>query len=256
MALWLSVCAHASGEPGSVDCAALARTLEGSPARDGHVATAERPEDPLSSEWCAHWFDPAVLDAGALGDADGDGAPSAVGASAPGQSPATASPPAGASAARRAFGTSGSWRWNVLGGWGTDADGTAQVQFGGGVSWFVVDHLSIDVQADVDYFSQDGPEAWGGDVELLLRWHFLARETWSVYIDGGCGLMWTDADVPPDSARFNFTPQAGGGFTLEVGPDVRLMAGARWFHVSSANTGSPNPGLNNVFLYAGLSVGF
>lgn len=243
-----SVSARAVDQAAESDCAALARTMQPQPSPQVDALPSQHADAMIDSEWCTFRFDPVMLDAVAL---SGDSAAEAKAAQG-----GNASAKAGAPPQRKAFGASGSWRWNVLGGWGTDADGTGQVQFGAAVSWFVVDDLSIDVQGNVDYFSQDGPDAWGGDVELLLRWHFLARDTWSVYIDGGCGLMWTDADVPPDTARFNFTPQAGGGLTYEVGPDVRLMAGARWFHASSANTGSPNPGINNVFLYAGLTVGF
>lgn len=186
-------------------------------------------------EWCAFSFDPSVVDAGAL-----DGSARAR---------------EGSAAAPR-FGAAGSWRWQILGGGGTGTDSISNAQFGAGVSWFVVDDLSVDVQANADYFDQSGPSAWGGDVELLFRWHFLARDTWSLYVDGGCGLMWTSHDVPPDSASFNFIPQAGAGITWEIASDTRLMLGARWFHASNANTGSPNPSYNGVFVYAGVSFGF
>jgi len=216
-------------------------------ARTGGIAQADTQSQ--VGEWCAFTFDPRVIDAGTL---DGDrlqGTPSASG------SAATAAAPAAAPAAPR-FGAAGSWRWQILGGGGTGTDSISNAQLGAGVSWFVVDDLSIDVQVNADYFNQSGPSAWGGDVELLFRWHFLARDTWSLYVDGGCGLMWTSHDVPPDSASFNFLPQAGAGATWEIADDTRLMLGARWFHASNANTGSPNPSYNGVFLYAGVSFGF
>jgi lipid A 3-O-deacylase len=187
--------------------------------------------DSMRAEWCAFAFDPTMIDAGAL-------------------------EPAAASGGASRFGAAGSWRWQVLGGGGIGTDSIANGQLGAGVSWFVVDDLSVDVQVNADYFSQSGPSAWGGDVELLFRWHFIARDTWSIYVDGGCGLMWTSRDVPPDSASFNFTPQAGAGISYEVATDTRLMVGARWFHASNANTASPNPSYNGVFAYVGLSFGF
>lgn len=189
----------------------------------------------VPGEWCAFSFDPSVIDAGALDE---------------GRAPA----PAAKAPAR--FGAAGSWRWQILGGGGIGTDSISNGQLGAGISWFVVDDLSIDVQVNGDYFNQSGPSAWGGDVELLFRWHFIARDTWSLYIDGGCGLMWTSNDVPPDSASFNFIPQAGAGVTWEIAEDTRLMLGARWFHVSNANTGSPNPSYDGIFAYAGVSFGF
>ena len=197
--------------------------------------------DSTSLEWCAFTFDPSLIDAGALG---GD------------RVTVTADAPASAATAAPRFGSAGSWRWQIVGGGGTGTDSISNAQLGAGVSWFVVDDLSIDVQVNADYFNQSGPSAWGGDVELLFRWHFLARDTWSLYVDGGCGLMWTSRDVPPDSASFNFLPQAGAGVTWEIAADTRLMIGARWFHASNANTGSPNPSYNGVFAYAGVSFGF
>ena len=197
--------------------------------------------DSVPGEWCAFTFDPSLIDAGAL---DGDRVRD------------TPDAPASAAPAAPRFGSAGSWRWQIVGGGGTGTDSISNAQLGAGVSWFVVDDLSIDVQVNADYFNQSGPSAWGGDVELLFRWHFLARDTWSLYVDGGCGLMWTSRDVPPDSASFNFLPQAGAGFTWEIADDTRLMLGARWFHASNANTGSPNPSYNGVFVYAGVSFGF
>lgn len=211
--------------------------------------------EPGAGEWCAFAFDPSVLDAGAL-DASGTPVDGGDGASRSGVPTADASRPATAPAATSRFGAAGSWRWQIIGGGGIGTDSISNAQLGAGVSWFVVDDLSIDVQVNGDYFDQSGPSAWGGDVELLFRWHLLARDTWSVYVDGGCGLMWTSQDVPPDSASFNFLPQAGAGITWEIASDTRLMLGARWFHASNANTGSPNPSYNGVFAYAGVSFGF
>ena len=219
------------------------------------IVGSERESDGDRHEWCAFAFDPTAIDAGSL-DADGasDRAPS-TGARAAAPSSGSLQAAAEARVSPR-FGAAGSWRWQILGGGGIGTDSISNAQLGAGVSWFVVDDLSIDVQANGDYFSQSGPSAWGGDVELLFRWHFLARDTWSLYVDGGCGLMWTSHDVPPDSASFNFTPQAGAGMTWEIAADTRLMLGARWFHASNANTGSPNPSYNGVFAYAGVSFGF
>jgi len=219
------------------------RTLQSNAEADG---TSLGNHDWVPGDWCAFTFDPSIIDAGTLDSDRAQGTPDAS---------AGAAPAAAAPAVPR-FGAAGSWRWQILGGGGIGTDSISNAQFGVGVSWFVVDDLSIDVQVNADYFNQPGPSAWGGDVELLFRWHFLARDTWSLYVDGGCGLMWTSHDVPPDSASFNFIPQAGAGVTWEIAEDTRLMLGARWFHVSNANTGSPNPSYDGVFAYAGVSFGF
>jgi hypothetical protein len=34
------------------------------------------------------------------------------------------------------------------------------------------------------------------------------------------------------------------------------MAGARWYHISNANTGESNPGRNSLQIYGGVSFPF
>jgi hypothetical protein len=171
-----------------------------------------------------------------------------------------------------AFGDKGSWRWYLSGGWGREIDSSHDefVIFGGGVSFFMVDNLSLNFELNGLYWDQestpglpDAHDAWGVNFNLLVRWHFLARETWSIYVDGGVGAMGTTERVPgPDrdehdgGTYFNFTPQAGAGTSIEVGPRTRLLAGVRWHHVSNARTSNNNPGRDSLMVYAGVSFAF
>lgn len=155
-----------------------------------------------------------------------------------------------------AFGEAGSWRWNIWGGYGNDFDDASQGHFGGGVSWFIVKNLSLDLEALGLYFDQVGENAFGGNVNLLFRWHFLARDSWSLYADAGAGVLGTSDDVPADGTSFNFTPQAGAGVSFDIFDDVRLLTGVRWHHISNARTSKNNPGRDSVMLYAGISIPF
>ena len=38
--------------------------------------------------------------------------------------------------------------------------------------------------------------AAGLNFTILFRWHFLRRETWSIFMDGGAGFLLTTNDVP------------------------------------------------------------
>ena len=178
-------------------------------------------------------FDPSVLSAGVtLEDAPAD-------------APTTAK-----------FGAAGSMRWQLLGGYMNDLEGDSQGEFGASLSWFFVENFSMDFQVEADYIAQSGGNAWGGGGTFLLRWHFINTESWSLYGDLGAGLMGTSRNVPTGGSSVNFTPQCGGGVSFAIADDVRLMIGARWYHISNANTGEGNPGRNSVMGYVMLSFPF
>ncbi len=154
------------------------------------------------------------------------------------------------------FGAEGSWRWQLIGAAASDLDDAEQAEFGASLSWFFVDDLSIDFQIEGDYISQPVQNAWGGGATLLFRWHFINTDTWSIYGDMGTGVIGTTVNTPSGGTSFNFTPQAGGGFSYEISRDVRLMVGARWYHISNANTGETNPIRNSLMGYVMISLPF
>ena len=163
------------------------------------------------------------------------------------------------------FGTKDSMRWFVQAGGAVEVDETENSFFlgGGGFSYFIVDDLSLEIEFNLIGFSQQGDDAIGANFNLLMRWHFLVRETWSLYVDGGAGLLGTTEIVPGKSvaqpeggANLNFTPQGGAGVTFEVAENVRFFGGVRWYHISNANTRESNPARDSLFMYAGVSFPF
>ncbi len=163
------------------------------------------------------------------------------------------------------FGKQNTWRWMVQGGFGIDVRTSDNMfgQIGGGVSYFMIDDLSLELELNGMYFSQIDDDAVGLNLVLLFRWHFIAKEKWSLYFDIGAGLLGTTAHVPgvePDEpsggSSFNFTPQSGFGFTVEVAENMRFFAGARVYHISNAQIYPNNPGRDNLFFYAGVSLPF
>ncbi len=153
------------------------------------------------------------------------------------------------------WGREGTWRWGVNGGWAEDikdANNTL-VTLGVEFEYFVDDNLSLDLglyYMDVD---QVGENTNGINFTLQLRWHFIAKESWSMFIEGGAGLLRTSNDVPSDGSSFNFTPQAGLGFTFDIGNNNRWIIGTRWHHISNANTYSSNPGRDSIMIWTGIS---
>jgi opacity protein-like surface antigen len=159
-------------------------------------------------------------------------------------------------APKSVFGAADSWRFNLWGGYANDFDHDEQGHAGIGVSWFFIENLSLDLEGNGLYFDQEGDNAWGGNFNLMFRWHFLMREKWSVYADIGAGMLGTSDDVPFNGTSFNFTPQVGAGVSYEIASNVRLMTGVRWHHISNARTSDDNPGRDSLMVYAGVSFPF
>ncbi len=164
------------------------------------------------------------------------------------------------------YGDQGTWQFNMFvsgarGESGMDEDtfrDSDEAYYGGGIGidYFIWDNFSAGAQLVGLKFDQDGPNTCGAGVEVLLRWHILTRDTWSMYIDGGAGFLKTSDDVPPHGSNWNFTPQAGAGFTFEIGGDMRAMTGVRWHHISNADFADSNPGIDSLMVYAGITVPF
>jgi len=127
---------------------------------------------------------------------------------------------------------------------------------GGG--YFFMDDVSINLEGvfgGIDPETGDADSALG--LDLLLRWHFLNSDDhrFSLFAEGGAGLLWLDSNFPVSGTRQNFTPQAGVGVMWEALENVNLMGGVRWHHISNADkTGSDrNPGYDGVMIFAGLT---
>ena len=166
------------------------------------------------------------------------------------------------------FGTKGSRRFTVHGGVGMDIQESRNTQFLSGVAWshFIEDDLSLDLELNGLFVNQMGQEAGGLNFAILFRWHFLTRKKWTMFMDAGGGVLLTTEKVPDrvitpgnidtGGSRFNFTPQAGMGFTFDIGNNRRFITGLRWYHISNANTFERNSGRDHIYLHFGVSMPF
>ena len=158
-----------------------------------------------------------------------------------------------------AFGTKGLKRWYLQGAFATTLDNEEEHPrrfgfVGAGLSKFFATGHSVNLELNTIYFNQPDDDALGLNLALIMRWHFVRQENWTIYLDGGAGVMGTTNNVPSEGASFNFTPQLGAGTTIALNNDKRLMLGLRWHHISHAdlmNTG--NPGRDSIMGYVGLS---
>lgn len=182
-----------------------------------------------------------------------------------GQAPAEIEP----QAAPIRYGAAGSLALDLSTAWATDLDdGNYWMPLAIGVSWFAADGFSLDLAAEMYKIDASTPEvsprqaysATGGGGSIGITWHFLegrlGDRDWSIFADAGVGLLWTGDDVPPGGTRLNFTPRAGIGGTLGLDDRTRLVLGLRWFHISNAQTGSDNPGIDALQVVGGVSFAF
>ncbi|MEL6777973.1 MAG: acyloxyacyl hydrolase [Cyanobacteria bacterium J06597_16] len=152
------------------------------------------------------------------------------------------------------FGTAGKQRWYLQSAVGIDLDDDVVGLVGAGVTHFFYDYHSLNLELNGLYFDQPGANAAGLNLNLLLRSHWIRGDNWSVYVDGGVGILQSTDGVPSVGSTFNFTPQLGGGATFALNDDAqRLMVGMRWHHTSSADTYRPNPGLDVWLGYVGIN---
>ncbi|HHP7245683.1 MAG TPA: acyloxyacyl hydrolase [Elainellaceae cyanobacterium] len=154
-----------------------------------------------------------------------------------------------------AFGSRGLQRWYVQGGGATTFENNFGL-VGAGVSHFFANGHSVNLELNGMAFDQTGDDAVGLNLAVLLRWHFIRQQNWSLYVDGGAGILGTTNDVPSTGSSFNFTPQAGGGATIRIDDEKRLMVGLRWHHISNAELYEGNPGRDSVLGYVGVNVPF
>jgi lipid A 3-O-deacylase len=156
------------------------------------------------------------------------------------------------------YGRDGDRHWMIRAGGGSTFRSDHFGQLGVGLMYFIAEDVSINLELNGVGFRQENEDALGLNFSLLLRWHFYNNDdrTFSLYGEGGAGLLLTTSDVPHDGSSFNFTPQLGGGLSFAVGDDARLYAGLRWFHVSNANLYEANPGRDHAMVYAELSFPF
>jgi len=153
------------------------------------------------------------------------------------------------------WGGKGTKRWDIVAGYAVEFEETENrlVRVGIEIEHFVENNLSIDLGLHLLDVEQSGKDTLGVNASVQLRWHFIDEESWSMFIEGGIGILRSSANVPSGGSSFNFTPQIGSGFSFDAGNNNRWLVGVRWFHISNANTYNNNPSRDSVLLWTGIS---
>jgi hypothetical protein len=123
-----------------------------------------------------------------------------------------------------------------------------------GVGYYLVDNLSLTAELQGYYADQPDKDALVAGAGLLLRWHVLVIDRFSLFIDGGGSVTYASREVPEFGTHFNFTGKGGLGMTYQLRDDLHLIAGVRYFHLSNGNLHGrdQNPSYDGIQFYAGI----
>jgi opacity protein-like surface antigen len=97
---------------------------------------------------------------------------------------------------------------------------------------------------------------YGVGVTPKVVYTFTSFGSLKPYIEGGGGPLWTNFNgrIPEQGTDFNFLVWGGAGASYDLTARWVLNAGARFSHISNADTGSPNRGLNYLLPFVGISA--
>lgn len=129
-----------------------------------------------------------------------------------------------------------------------------------GVGYHIDDALSVNLDFVGGYTFEDedaDPNQTLG-FDLMLRLHVFHGDGWSVFVEGGAGMLWFNDEYPQGGTRHNFSPQLGAGITCRVLGEARLLLGVRWHHISNAGKSGEdrNPGYDGIMAFAGIMIPF
>ena len=96
-------------------------------------------------------------------------------------------------------------------------------------------------------------EAAGGS--FLLKYNFLSFGRWVPFWDVGAGMIWTNLAprIPEQSTPFEFVLETGPGVHYFATDRIIWTMGVRLHHISNANLGDRNTGINGILPYIGIS---
>ena len=121
-------------------------------------------------------------------------------------------------------------------------------------TYYFGDDVAMGMELQASYVDQPDEDTALVGTGLLLRWHFVELDRWSLFVDGGVGVSWAEDEVPDGGTHFNFIGKGGPGATVELRDGFHLIGGARFFHQSNANMygRDENPSLDGIQYYLGV----
>lgn len=111
--------------------------------------------------------------------------------------------------------------------------------------------LSVELMPVVE-FGQE-PSARGPGLNLIYEHRLMPEVDLHPVFRAGAGILYTDQEVPPGVTRLNFSILVGFGLDIDLGRRWQLAPEYRFHHVSNADTGPINPGINSHTMVLGFT---
>ena len=150
-----------------------------------------------------------------------------------------------------AAGWGSAWKHGVpgYGKTGSDVDFAA---FHPQLGRFVTGHLELYGEGTLLLYRRPAPAVSGGLAGLGGRYHVWRDRSWTPYVVGIAGLLWTSLDLPEIDRVFNFQLVYGLGIRQVTRRGPGLIVEIRNHHISNAGTAGENLGLNAATVIAGV----
>lgn len=87
----------------------------------------------------------------------------------------------------------------------------------------------------------------------LLGRHYFGEGRVRPFATIGIGMLVSEDEIPEDTAKLNFTPQAGFGVSFFRASGPSFSVEARFHHISNGGRVEPNPGINSAVIVFGVS---
>ena len=120
---------------------------------------------------------------------------------------------------------------------------------------YTLDIFPAAVVFEPDHVRKGSSTIYGAGLSPLGFKINFARQSWiQPFVAASVGFLYFQDDIPlPDSSRFNLTPEFGLCVQFFLAPKRALTFGYKLHHMSNANTGRSNPGMDSHVIYAGFS---
>jgi hypothetical protein len=112
--------------------------------------------------------------------------------------------------------------------------------------------VALEVLPLMAFLTEDGT-TWGGGANLIYEHHFAVQGRVLPVWQLGAGFLYTNRAVPVRETRHNFSLLTALGVDIMVTDRSAVFLGYRFHHVSNANTGNVNPGINVHSIVVGAS---
>lgn len=130
-----------------------------------------------------------------------------------------------------------------------------------GASYYYDDDFAIRAEAFGMFANQGGSDAWAGGANLHGRWHYFRRDPFTLFFEGGGGMLQASVSIPDgprsrnyDGTHFNFVATAIFGATYQIADNLHLNGAFRYIHISNArrNGKERNPSIEGIGGHLGL----